>query len=128
MRDIAALIVDDQPDVRVLVRLTIEAANEGLHVVGEAADGIEALERWEQLQPDVVVLDHMMPRMTGLAAAEAIHRKRPDQPIVMFSAYLDDELQRRAEQVGVRCCIAKGEVSRLPRAMFATVSDPAGRC
>lgn len=128
MRDVATLIVDDQDDVRTLVRLTIEAANEGLRVVGEACDGIEAVELWEQLRPDVVVLDHMMPRMTGLAAAEMIRRRHPDQPIVMFSAYLDEQLQHQAAEIGVRCCLAKEEVRRLPDAVLATSTDPHHRC
>ena len=70
------LIVDDEMDMRMLVRVVIEIANDGLSIVGEAADGAEALRVWRDLDgppvPDVVILDNRMPELTGLEVAEQI--------------------------------------------------------
>jgi two-component system response regulator YesN len=113
-----ALIVDDDMDMRFLVRMTIEAANHGLSVQGEAASGNEALESIEAERPGVVVLDYRMPGLSGLETAEQILRDNPDQPIVLFSAYLDTETVERARALGVRTCLAKTEVDRLPDTLW----------
>ena len=113
-----ALIVDDNIDMRFLVRMTIESANHGLTVQGEAASGMEALASIEADRPGVVILDHRMPGLSGLETAERILRDDPDQAIVLFSAYLDDDTIDRARELGVRTCLAKTEVSRLPDALW----------
>jgi DNA-binding NarL/FixJ family response regulator len=113
-----ALIVDDDNDMRFLVRMTIEAANHGLTVAGEAATGTEAIASIEQDRPGVVVLDYRMPGMSGLETAEAILRDDPTQPIILFSAYLDAETVERAHDLGIRTCLAKTEVDRLPETLW----------
>ena len=107
------LIVDDEEDMRVLVRASIEASDEGLSVVGEARDGIEGLERWRQDRPDIVLLDQRMPGLTGLEVAERILAEEPTQSIVLFSAYVDDATRARAEEIGVRECLSKSDFSRV---------------
>src|SRR6476661_5533372 len=102
-----ALIVDDDNDMRFLVRMTIEAANHGLTVAGEAANGSEAIASIGLDRPGVVVLDNRMPGMSGLETAAAILKADPDQAIVLFSAYLDAETVIEARQLGVRSCLAK---------------------
>lgn len=113
-----ALIVDDEEDMRFLVRAVIEAANHGLSVSGEAADGAEALVRWREERPEVVVLDHRMPDMTGLEVAEAILKEHPEQSIVLFSAYLDEDTTAAATALGVDICLAKTDYGRLPEALW----------
>ena len=113
-----ALIVDDEEDMRFLVRAVIEAANHGLSVAGEAADGEQALARWREERPDVVVLDHRMPDMTGLEVARAILAENPGQSIILFSAYLDEETTAQAKRLGVAACLAKTDYGRLPEAMW----------
>jgi CheY-like chemotaxis protein len=112
------LIVDDDLDMRLLIRLVIEMANEGLRVVGEAADGIEALEVYEALGPpeipDVVILDNRMPNMTGLEAARRILERFPDQVVILYSAFLDADVRREAAELGVAACITKNEVDTIP--------------
>ena len=69
------LVVDDEVDMRTLVRVVINLANNGLSIVGEATDGEEALAAWRNLEapePDVIVLDNRMPNLTGLEVAERI--------------------------------------------------------
>lgn len=113
-----ALIVDDDEDMRFLLRAIIERANEGLEVVGEARGADEALARWREMSPDVIVLDHRMPGTTGLQVAEQILAESPAQSIILFSAYLDDDLVTRASQVGIRACISKDRYDDIPDALW----------
>jgi CheY-like chemotaxis protein len=112
------LIVDDELDMRMLVRLVIEMANNGLSIVGEAADGAEALQIWRDLDgppvPDVVILDNRMPELTGLEVAREILDERPSQLIVLYSAFLDDTVRSRAAEMGISRCVSKDELDRLP--------------
>src|SRR5437868_5415765 len=86
------LIVDDEEDMRALLRSTIEIANEGLHVAGEAVDGEDAVTQWREKRPERVVPDQRMPGATGLEVAERILAEHPDQAIILFSAYLDPDI------------------------------------
>ena len=112
------LIVDDEMDMRMLVRVVIEMANHGLSIVGEAADGDEALQVWRDLNgppiPDVVILDNRMPGLTGLEVARRILDERPEQLIVLYSAFLDDEVRREAGDIGIATCVSKDDLERLP--------------
>ena len=116
---IPTLIVDDEEDVRSLVRMVVEAANEGLMVSGEAANGDEALERWRDERPAVVVLDQRMPGMSGLEVAQQILAQDPRQPIILFSAFLDQSTREEARRLGVRVCLDKTQVARLPEELWA---------
>jgi DNA-binding NarL/FixJ family response regulator len=113
-----ALIVDDDDDMRFLLRVLIEAANEGLAVAGEARSGDEALQQWRQHEPDVVVLDNRMPDRSGLDVAAEILAERPEQSIILFSAFLDDETVARAEALGVRACLSKDRYDEIPAALW----------
>src|SRR5690349_17767244 len=92
---VSILVVDDQADLRLLMRTIITAENHGLSCEGEAASGEEALAFFDQREcgSTVVVLDQMMPGMTGLETARALLARHPGLPIILFSAYIDDELQ-----------------------------------
>ena len=82
------LIVDDTPDVRALVRAAVERA--GHEVVDEAFDGRHAIALAAAHQPDAVILDGMMPVLSGLDALPELRRLLPDARIVMFSSIPDD--------------------------------------
>jgi DNA-binding NarL/FixJ family response regulator len=116
---ISTLIVDDQDDIRFLVSTIIEDANDGLTVCGEAADGAEALEFLERDRPSIIVLDEMMPGMSGLETAAEILRRHPDQRILLFSAYLDAALVQRAALAGVTACLPKDRVMEIPDTLRA---------
>jgi YesN/AraC family two-component response regulator len=120
------LIVDDDLDMRLLVRLVIEMANEGLTVVGEAADGIEALEVYLALDPptvpDVVILDNRMPNMTGLEAAAEILARYPNQLVILYSAFLDRDVKREAARIGITECLSKDEIDSLPARLHQLTS------
>jgi len=101
--------------MRFLAKAVLE--NSGLHVVGEAADGPEALLRVRDLDPPpvptVILLDNQMPGPTGLEVAQEILAHTPDQIIVLFSAYLSDEVIAEATRMGVAACVSKIDVNNL---------------
>lgn len=112
------LIVDDDEDMRFLLRAVIERANEGLQVAAEAGGADEALTQWRAVQPDVVLLDHRMPGMTGIEVAARILAEHPEQSIILFSAYLDDDLVSKADALGIRACISKDRYDDIPDALW----------
>ncbi len=107
------LIVDDESDVRLLLTLLINKEDHGLHVVGEAASGREAIEVRRDLDVDVVVLDHRMPGLSGLETASAMLAESPQLPIVLYSAFTDERMEAEARKIGVRACVAKGDGPQL---------------
>lgn len=113
MRRVGAFIVDDEEDLRFLVRVALRKHDQ-LYVAGEAGDGATAIAEVQQVEPDVVVLDQMMPGMDGLETARRILALRPQQAIVLFTAFLDDTLRAAAEAAGVRACMAKSQMKQLP--------------
>ncbi|MCU1451748.1 MAG: two-component response regulator [Acidimicrobiales bacterium] len=117
-RETGVLIVDDEEDMRALLRSTIEIANEGLRVAGEAVDGEDAVIQWREKRPQIIVLDQRMPGATGLEVAERILAEHPEQTIILFSAYLDPDILDRAAELGIRACMSKREISRVPEALW----------
>jgi DNA-binding NarL/FixJ family response regulator len=108
------MIVDDHADVRFLIRTIVDEAGPPLEVVGEA-DGVEAaLERLDALAPDVVVLDARMPRIDGFEAAPMLLARRPGLPILLCSAWVDDDVRRRAEEAGIRAVLSKDRFDDIP--------------
>ena len=100
------LIVDDDPTVRESLRGLLE--QRGLTPVGAASDGNEAVSLASSLEPDVIVMDRMMPGMDGVEATRRIKQTHPDTQVILLSAQLDDEVQREGEGMGVYCYLAKG--------------------
>jgi len=109
------LLVDDQDDVRLLWRLAIEAANHDLQVVAEAANGVEAIAQAGQV--DVLVVDQMMPGMTGLELVEELRARGRTPVIILCSAYLSREVIARAREAGVARCLPKDRMRELPAAI-----------
>src|SRR5918995_4178329 len=98
---VRTLILDDRKDVRFLIRTIVADAEVLVEVVGEA-DGVEAaLEQLASLEPDAVVLDARMPRVDGFEAAVLLLERRPELPIVLCSAFVDDDVRRRAAEAGI---------------------------
>ena len=79
----------------------------GAAVAGEAANGVEAVERFRELEPDLVTLDIVMPRMSGLEALRELISLRPDACVVMCSALGQEPLVEEALAAGARDFIVK---------------------
>jgi DNA-binding NarL/FixJ family response regulator len=81
-------------------------AEPGLQVVGEAASGEQALELVELLHPDVVVIDAILPRLSGIEATRLIHRSSPEVRIVGISPFSERPLRHEMERAGASAFVA----------------------
>jgi DNA-binding NarL/FixJ family response regulator len=88
--EIHVLIVDDQILVREGLRVLLDLIPD-ICVVGEAANGIEAVERARQLEPDVILMDVQMPEMDGVAATHKIRETSPNVQVIILTTFDDDE-------------------------------------
>jgi DNA-binding NarL/FixJ family response regulator len=93
------LIVDDHVFLRDGIRAIIQSQS-GLEVVGEAENGVEAIEQFERLRPDLVLMDLQMPKMNGVEAIERIMAAWPDARIVVLTTYSGDAQALRALKAG----------------------------
>ncbi|MEY2567080.1 MAG: two-component system, NarL family, nitrate/nitrite response regulator NarL [Actinomycetota bacterium] len=122
---ITVLIADDEEDMRTLARIYLSRA--GVEVIAEAIDGSEALDAVRRFEPPpvptVLVLDNRMPGMSGLEVAQLVLEQVPQQPIVLFSAFLTPEIEQHASAVGIRACLSKSEVARLPEVIAALAGE-----
>jgi DNA-binding NarL/FixJ family response regulator len=111
------LIADDHPVVRHGLR-TLLAGHQGWEVIAEAADGVEAVDMADRLNPDVVVLDVSMPRMHGLEACRLIREKTPDCEILMVTQHDSPQMMREALLCGAKGYVVKTDA---PRDLLAAV-------
>jgi CheY-like chemotaxis protein len=108
---VSILIVDDEPDVAQLFRQRFRReARQGTYVLHFAASGEEALDKLSNgVRPELIVIlsDINMPGMDGLTLLREIKQRRPDLPVMMVTAYGDDERRRRANEYGAAEFITK---------------------
>ena len=104
---IRVLVVDDTDHVRRM--LTTMLAVDGFEVVGGASDGPSAITAVDDGTPDVVVIDYKMPAMDGLETARRIRERRPDQHVIIYTAFADPEVEAAAAEIGVAVCLGKVE-------------------
>ncbi|GAA0585772.1 response regulator [Actinomadura livida] len=119
---IRALLADDEAMIRAGVR-AILAADPGIEVVAEAADGREAVEQTLRHRPDVALLDIRMPRLDGLAAATELRRAAPGTGVIMLTTFGEDEYIARALSGGASGFLLK---SGDPLELIAGVRAVAG--
>jgi two-component system, chemotaxis family, chemotaxis protein CheY len=101
----SVLIVDDVAFVRkTLASILTEA---GFEVIGEAANGSDAVEQYTKLRPDVVTMDIVMPRMSGIEATRKIMKANPEARVVMISAMGQETLVMESVHAGARDYILK---------------------
>jgi len=121
------LLVDDNEDVRKLLRLKLESTD-GFEVVGEGADGEEAVTLVEQLTPDVVVLDLAMPKMDGLQALPLILPAVPGIKVIVLSGFDQAAMADLAFEAGAHAYLEKGLRMDLEGAIRTVLKDdPAAR-
>jgi len=120
--DVRVLIADDEDDMRALLRATLELAelaDARLCIAGEAVDGEDAVAKWREARPDVVVLDQRMPNASGLEAARRILAEDPDQAVVVLTAFPDRHVQAAAGRLGIRGWMSKDDMRLLPALLRA---------
>jgi DNA-binding NarL/FixJ family response regulator len=102
------LIVDDNAFIRKALCEVFEREAD-FNICGEAENGRVAIEKAQQLRPDLVVLDMSMPVMNGLDAARALKRLMPRVPLIMYSAFGDRFVEQQASLLGISSVISKSE-------------------
>lgn len=99
------LIADDLAFIKLVLRDLVE--KEGFRVVGEASDGEEAVELFQEKRPDIVLMDITMPKMDGLTALKKILSADPEAKVIMCSALGQQKLIVQALQMGAKDFIVK---------------------
>ena len=121
-RTVRTLIVDDDDDMRFLIRSIIELANEGLQVVGVAEGVADGAAQYRALSPDVVIVDYRMTDGTGVELVERLRADRAEPDVIFCSAYLSDDVRREMDRVGACAVLQKDEIAVIPRAIRECVS------
>jgi DNA-binding NarL/FixJ family response regulator len=103
------VLADDHPIVRQGLKLLLE--REGFEVVGEAADGLDAIELAKRLHPDVIVLDIVMPNLNGVACIGEIRKISPHTKIVLLTMHAEEHQVLEALRAGAKGCVLKSQAS-----------------
>lgn len=119
---IRIVVADDHPVVRFGVKNMLER-DPGIEVVGEAEDGDDAITQTLELEPDILLLDLMMPRLPGLEAMRAIMSKSPRVKILLLTSTISTQQIIEALQIGARGIVLKDSVAAdLAKALRAVIS------
>ena len=119
------VIVDDSAEVRMLVRTRLRLSKK-LHVIGEAADGAEAIEVAREHRPDLVLLDVSMPVMDGLETLPRVLEVSPGTRVAMYSGFQEQGLAQRALELGASVFLEKSSsLDTLADELVAALSAPA---
>jgi CheY-like chemotaxis protein len=104
------LIGEDNPAVRAALHSLLESA--GTWEIVDAENGQEAVARAQELKPNLIILDLVMPVMDGLSAARQISKLLPETPLLMYTMHWSRQVELEAQKIGVRKVVSKGD-SRL---------------
>lgn len=110
MGPIRVLVVEDHNVVRQGLVALLKVVD-GLQVVGEAADGVEAVDQYRKHQPDVTLMDLRLPRLSGVEAIQRIRQEAPQARVIVLTTYDGDEDIYRALKAGARAYLLKGMTS-----------------
>lgn len=121
MSELEILIADDHELVRRGIRAVLKRERRW-RIVGEAVDGLEAVETTKRLKPDVVILDISMPKVDGLEATRRIREAAPRTEILILTMHESDQIVRRVLEAGARGYVLKSDLARQLVAAVKAVS------
>jgi len=110
MVDTRILLVDDHQLWRVTVRSILEGTRK-FRIVGEASDGMEAIEKASTLLPDLVLLDIGLPKLNGIEAAKRIRQSSPESKIIYLTQEQDSDIRSAALATGAEAYVVKSKAS-----------------
>jgi DNA-binding NarL/FixJ family response regulator len=113
------LIVDDSPLIRRQLRILL-AQQPDWAVCGEAENGCEGIDKAQQLHPDLIVMDLVMPALNGIDATRIIKQRMPAIPVVMFTTFTDPHIKAAALAAGLDAVVAKTEG---PTALISSIQQ-----
>ena len=121
------ILVDDDTLVTISLKTILEAAG-NIEVVGTGNDGVDAIKLYDELHPDVVLMDIQMKNMDGLAAAEEIIKKDSDARILLLTTFSDDEYVVKLLSVGAKGYILKQDFEGIIPALNAVMKGQSVFC
>jgi two-component system, chemotaxis family, chemotaxis protein CheY len=110
--DLRILIVDDSARMRRIIA-SLLSLHSGWAICGEAENGLSGIEKFQELKPDLVLLDFGMPDMSGIEVAARMSTSDPTIPLILFSVWDTDAFEREAAQAGIRAVVRKSEAWKL---------------
>lgn len=116
------VVCDDHNDIREMLIAMLDL--DGYEVVGQAADGDEAIDVVAEVQPDLVILDLHMPRMNGMDALPRILERAPDATVIVLSAFVADDVAEEVLRRGAVTYVEKGDIRALRQALADLEADP----
>jgi two-component system, chemotaxis family, chemotaxis protein CheY len=116
------LVADDNPAIRRCLRGLLDQQSDWL-VCDEVSNGKEAVERFRQIKPDLIVIDFQMPEMNGLDAARHIVKLSPKTPILMVTINLSKQLSEEARKAGIRGACAKSNIGSVVEGVGALLRN-----
>jgi len=124
MPSLTVVVVDDEPDYREIVRFLLLSLLDVVTVVGEAADGEEALAVVLRERPDIVITDLVMPRLDGIELTRRIRQELPPPTIILMSSFTEDAYRLMASDSGADAFVQKGVIYD---ALLPAIRDLIGR-
>lgn len=115
------IIIDDDELITMSLKMILQADNE-FEVVAEGHDGSEALTLYEEMKPDIILMDIRMPKLNGLEAAKEVLAKYKDAVILLLTTFSDEEYIVQALKIGVRGYLLKQDYKALPESLRAAMS------
>ena len=107
------VVADDDPQYREIVRYLLAAASDTVTIVGEAADGDEALALVLRMRPDIVITDLVMPRLNGIELTRRIREEGPQTRVVLMSSYTEDAYRLMASDSGADVLVSKQVITTM---------------
>ena len=116
------LLVDDSDTARHALRAI--ARTRHWNVCGEAENGWSGVKKFQELEPDVVVLDLAMPDINGIEAAKWMSASKPEVPIILFTILEFEGIENKAREAGIRDVVPKSEVWSLIKSVETAIASP----